>query len=102
MVGRYPNWGGDAFVWDDNAAATGWAVRSWPRPDSIAVWQQASHGGVGSLGHVGYVNDTRVSRGVLQMSISDRNWDNAGGDRTKVWVPFTKGMKFIVAPPRFG
>jgi hypothetical protein len=43
MTGRYPSWGYpyvDAYAWDDGAASKGWAYRSWPRPDSIAVWQQ--------------------------------------------------------------
>lgn len=99
MTGRFPNWGGDAHAWDTNASATGWAVRSWPRPDSLAVWQP-NMAGSGSLGHVGYVADTRVSSGVLQMRIYDRNWGDR--DRNGDWINFTSGMKFIVPPPRTG
>lgn len=97
MTGRFHNWAGHAGSWDDNAAATGWAVRSWPRPDSLIVWQP-NQAGAGSVGHVGYVSDTRVSSGKLQMKVYDRNW--GGSDRNGVWVNFVSGMKFIVPPPR--
>jgi hypothetical protein len=97
MTGRYPNWRGNAGYWDDNAATTGWAKRSWPRPDSLAVWQPTASN---PAGHVGYVADTRVSNGVLQMKIYDRNYDFRGTDRNGVWLNFVRGMKFIVVPPR--
>jgi surface antigen len=97
MTGRYPNWGGDAHAWDDNAGATGWAVRSWPRPDSIVVWQKNQISG--GVGHVGYVADTKVSGGKLLMKVYDRNRVGQGVDKTE-WLAFQPGMRFIVPPPR--
>ena len=103
MTGRYPNWRGadgrtgDAHQWDERAEATGWKRRSWPRPDSLVVWQgNMTRSG---LGHVGYVKDVRVHSGKLQILVHDRNWNNDGKDRT-AWVDFTSGMGFILAPPR--
>lgn len=106
MTGRYPNWRnaagryGDAGYWDDNASATGWRTEGVPSPDSLVVWQP---GAAGALGHVGYASDTRVSNGILQMKIYDRNWDgnpNNIDDRNGVWVAFASQMRFIVAPPQ--
>jgi len=99
MTGRHRNFYGDAGTWDTAAANVGWEIRSWPRPDSIAIWQP-NQAGASSAGHVGYVADTRVASGVLQMKIYDRNWIGPGEDRNGVWVPFAAGMKFIVAAPR--
>lgn len=101
MTGRYPNWNGNAGYWDDNAAKTGWAVRSWPRPDSIFVRQPKPNSKT-DVGHVGWVSDTRVEGGKLQMRIYDRNSDWRGSDRDGVWIDFVSGMKFIVAPARSG
>lgn len=98
MTNRQRNWRGDAHAWDTAAASVGWTVRSWPRPDSLVVWQPNMGGAHATLGHVGYVADTRVSSGKLQMKIYDRNWGPA--DRDGVWVNFVSGMKFIVVAPR--
>jgi hypothetical protein len=98
MTGRHRNFYGDAHYWDTAAASVGWTVRSWPRPDSIAVWQPGQAGASG-LGHVAYVADTRVESGKLQMKIYDRNWIRAT-DRNALWVDFSPGLKFIVAAPR--
>lgn len=96
MTGRYHNWAGNAGDWDTNAKDTGWTVLSWPRPDSLAIWQPDMEG-AGWTGHVGYVGDVRVRSGKLQVRVWDRNW---GPDRNGVWIDFIEGMKFIVAPPR--
>lgn len=98
MTNGHRNWRGDAHEWDTAAASVGWTVRSWPRPDSIAVWQPNMGEAHPTLGHVGYVGDTRVSSGRLQMKVWDRNWGPT--DRDGVWVNFVPGMKFIVAAPR--
>jgi len=97
MTNRFPNWRGDAGYWDDNAAATGWKVEGVPMADSIAVWQP---GTASAWGHVGYVADTRVSSGVLQMKVYDRNWDGNGGNRNGVWLNARSDQRFIVAPPQ--
>ena len=99
MTGRYPNWGGNAGYWDDNAQATGWSVVSWPRVNSLFVSQPT---GSNKAGHVGYVADVRVSSGQLQMKIYDRNYDLRGTDRDGVWIAWTNSMRFIVPPARTG
>ncbi len=99
MTDRHRNFSGDAHYWDTAAQSAGWTVRSWPRPDSIAVWQPNQAGAAGA-GHVAYVADTRVASGKLQMKIYDRNWVSRGADRNAEWVDFSSGMKFIVAAPR--
>lgn len=97
MTGRYPNWGGDAGDWDDNAKKLGWRIEGVPFPDSLAVWQP---GTASKWGHVGYVSDVQVTNGVLQMKIYDRNWDTRGGDRNGIWVTPRADQRFIVAPPQ--
>jgi hypothetical protein len=94
MTGRFPNWPGNAGFWDTNAAATGWRVEGVPMADSIAILTQ------GDPGHVGYVADTRVSSGKLQMKIYDRNKINDGKDINGQWRDYTSAMRFIVAPPQ--
>jgi surface antigen len=102
MTGRYPNWRdstgryGNAGYWDDNAGATGWLIEGVPMADSLAIWQPTS---TNKAGHVGYVADTRVSNGILQMKIYDRNFDFRGTNRNGVWLNYASGMKFIVVPP---
>jgi surface antigen len=106
MTGRYPNWGGNAGYWDNNAAATtgtDWTVSSVARPRSLFVIQPTSSN---PAGHVGYVSDARVSSGVVQIRISDRNWNASCKDgtqpvydRTNVWINVATTMRFIVPPP---
>jgi surface antigen len=103
MTGSFPGWGGDAGYWDNNAPNLGWNKRSWPELDSLMVWQP---GTAGSVGHVGYVADVRVSNGVTQVKIYDRNWDGRPYDgkiydRNGAWTNIPAGAAFIRVPPRF-
>lgn len=100
MTGRYPNWNGNANRWDDNAAATGWTVSNYASPRSLFV------DNAGTLGHVGYVRDVRISSGKVQILIDDRNSNGSCRDegrppydRIKEWINVTSTMKFIVPPP---
>lgn len=97
MTGSYPSWGGNAGYWDNNAPGKGWGVRSWAEPDSLMVWQPTTSN---QSGHVGYVADTRVSNGVTQVKIYDRNSDFRGTDRNGVWLNVPGGARFIRVPPR--
>jgi hypothetical protein len=99
MTRRYPNWGGNAGYWDDNARSAGWSVRSWPRINSLFVTQPTSSN---PYGHVGYVADVRVYKGALQMKVYDRNHDFRGSDRNGIWITWTSSMRFIVPPARAG
>ena len=103
MTGRYPNWGGDAHKWDDNAAATGWSTSSFARPRSLFVSPPTS---TVAAGHVGYVSEVRIVSGKVQIRISDRNANAScrNGtqpvyDRTDVWIDVKSGTRFIVPPP---
>ena len=97
MTSRYPNWGGNAGAWDDNAKATGWTVESWPRVNSLFVAQPATGQ---PTGHVGYVADVRVYNGLVQLRVYDRNADLHGTDRNGAWINFSSSMRFIVPPNR--
>jgi hypothetical protein len=98
MTGSFPSWNGDAGAWDNNAPTKRWQVRAWAEPDSLMVWQPWTGN---KYGHVGYVADTRVSSGVTQVKIYDRNWDGVGGDRGGVWIGIPSKASFIRVPPRF-
>lgn len=108
MTGRYPNWGGDAGYWDDNAAARGWTVSApnpspAARPRSLFITQPTARN---SAGHVGFVRDVRIYNGATQILISDRNSDGsclngtqAVFDRTDAWINVAPDMRFIIPPP---
>jgi hypothetical protein len=95
MTGSFPSWGGDAGWWDDNSV--GWAKRGWAEPDSLMVWQPGPTSS--TSGHVGYVADTRVAAGTIEVKIYDRNWGSA--DRHGAWIPIPPDAEFIRVPPRF-
>jgi surface antigen len=97
MTGRFPNWGGNAGYWDTNAAATGWKVEAVPFADSIVVMQPTA---TNAAGHVGWVADTRVKSGVLQVKVYDRNSNFKCINRDGVWLNVASSMRFIVVPPR--
>lgn len=100
-VGRYPNWGGDAALWDTNAANAGWDVKDTPRPRALFVSQGTANN---PAGHVGGVDDVRIKDGKVQIKIRDRNSNfacNQGKvyDRNDYWMNVQSGMKFIIPPP---
>lgn len=102
MTGSFPSWSGDAGAWDNNAPAQNWAVRSWPEPDTLMIWQPP----VGTVGHVGYVAHVRNNNGTMQVKIYDRNWDGQPYNqqlfnRDGKWEAIPAGARFIRVPPRF-
>jgi hypothetical protein len=108
MTGRFPNWSdsfgsyGNAESWDTraaNTAGTDWTVSSVARPRSLVVFQPTP---TNPAGHVGQVIDVRVRNGVVEMLVTERNWDDSCSNGTQTphdrtdWRTVSTSNRFIV------
>lgn len=94
--GVYPYLSGDAYNWDNAATARGWLVRGVPSTQSIVVFEKYVQGS-GSLGHVAWVDATRMQPDGQYVHVVEMNYRGlyVVSDR---WVKHVSGMSYITAP----
>ncbi len=94
--GVYPNIGGNAYQWNENAAAHGWLVLNSPATQSVVVFEPGVQG-ASSLGHVAWVDYMQPRSDGTYIHVWEMNWKglNIISDR---WVKHVAGMSYIMAP----
>lgn len=95
-----PGWPGhgNAFQWNNNAAADGFRVSSVPHVRSVVVFEPGVAGYDPTFGHVGWVTKVWTSGTQIKFHMIDMNGSVPGGWGGKD-VTFAAGMSFIIAPP---
>jgi surface antigen len=94
--GVYPSISGNAYAWNENAAARGWLVLNSPATQSVVVFEPGVQG-ASSLGHVAWVDFMQPRSDGTYIHVWEMNWKglNIISDR---WVKHVSGMSYIMAP----
>ncbi|WP_162907399.1 CHAP domain-containing protein [Allorhizocola rhizosphaerae] len=95
--GVYPNLsGGNAYTWNETAAARGWLVHNSPATQSIVVFEPGVQG-ASSQGHVAWVDFMQPRSDGTYIHVWEMNWRGLHivSDR---WVKHVPGMSYIMAP----
>lgn len=95
--GVYPALSGDAWNWYNSARATGWSTVLDAQPNSIVVFQPYVQW-AGSLGHVGWVDQTQQRSDGLYVHVVEMNGPGGWNQWDTRWVKDVPGMSYILAP----
>lgn len=98
FTGVYPYLSGvgDAYTWNETAAARGWLVLNSPATQSLVVFERGTGGASSTGGHVAWVDFMQARSDGTYVHVWEMNWRGLGVVSER-WVKHIAGMSYIMA-----
>jgi len=98
FTGVYPYLSGvgDAYTWNETAAARGWLVLNQPATQSLVVFERGVGGASATGGHVAWVDFMQQRSDGTYVHVWEMNWRGLGIVSER-WVKHQAGMSYIMA-----